>query len=69
MKSDFTLAKELSNNGRYIDDIDMLNFDNFSAIALQIYGKELTLEPSQTSGLQDDFLDVNVKIIDNKFVT
>ena len=69
MKADFTLAKELSNNGRYIDDIDTLNFDNFSAIALQIYDKEQTLEPSQTSGLEDDFLDVNVKIIDNKFVT
>ena len=69
INSNFYLAKELSNSSRYIDDIDTLNFDGFSSIALKIYDKELTLEPSQTSGLEDDFLDVNVKIIDNKFVT
>ncbi len=65
----FELAKKLSNNSRYIDDIATLNLENFLSIALEIYDKELTLEPSQNNGLEDDFLDINVKIINNQFIT
>ena len=69
MKTNFDLAKKLSNNSRYIDDIATLNIDNFGKLALEIYDRELLLEPSQTNGLEDNFLDINIRIINNTFIT
>ena len=69
MDIDFELAKELSRNSRYIDDIATLNFEDFLSLANDIYDKELILEPSDKNGFEDDFLDINLKVLDNKFVT
>ena len=69
MDIDFELAKELSRNSRYIDDIATLNLDDFLLLAKDIYDKELILEPSDKNGLEDDFLDINLRVLNNKFVT
>ena len=64
------LAKELSNNSRYIDDISTLNLSvNFGTLSKEIYDNSLVLEQSSESGLRDNFLDLHIYIKDGKFVT
>lgn len=46
-KTDVQLAKILSNNSRYIDDILVLNFTDFGNIAKCIYAEELILKKKQ----------------------
>ena len=48
-KSDLELAKTLSSNSRYIDDISTINYLGFGEIAKRIYHPSLILEES-TSG-------------------
>jgi len=64
------LAKELSNNSRYIDDVSAINLSvNFGMLAKEIYDPSLILEQSSVSGRRDNFLDLHVYIKDGKFVT
>lgn len=64
------LAKELSNNSRYIDDISTLNLSiNFGTLSKVIYDNSLVLEQSSDSGLRDNFLDLHIYIKNGKFVT
>jgi hypothetical protein len=66
-KSDFQLAKVLSYNSRYIDDILVLNCTEFGNIAKLIYAEELILEKSNSSTIQDTFLDLHIRIINKSF--
>ena len=64
------LAKELSNNSRYIDDVSAINLSvDFGSLAKEIYDPSLILEQSSVSGRRDNFLDLSVYIKNGKFVT
>ena len=67
MKDDFSLAKKLSFNARYIDDIACVNVTNFAEIAKQIYPNEIPLECNNTNDNKDVFLDLDIRIVDDKF--
>lgn len=67
--SDFELAKDLNNNSRYIDDISVLNFLGFGELAKRIYHKELILEESTSGYHYDHFLDLNIRVHNDNFVT
>ena len=54
-KTDFQLAKILSNNSSYIDDILVLSYNDFGNISKQIYAAELVLDKSNSSTIQDTF--------------
>ena len=69
MKNNFPLAKQLSYNSRYIDDIITPNISNFLDIASHIYPKELPLERSSSNSLHDCFLDLDILVKNNKFIT
>ena len=66
--SDFELAKVLSNNSRYIDDISVVNFLGFGELSKRIYHKDLLLEESTFSYRYDNFLDLSVRVYADKFV-
>ena len=66
-RKDFQLVYDLASTSRYIDDIITPNLENFGEIASQIYPKEIPLEPSDNNGVHDTFLDLDIKVIDNKF--
>ena len=66
--SDFKLAKILSNNSRYIDDISVINYLGFGELAKQIYHKELLLEESDFGYHYDNFLDLCVRIHSERFL-
>lgn len=67
-KSDMKLAKILSFNSRYIDDISTLNFLGFGEIAKHIYHPSLILEESTSGYHYDTFLDLNIRVYKNKFI-
>ena len=69
IKSDFSLAKKLSFNARYIDDIACINILNFIEIAKEIYPIEIPLNINNSDCLHDAFLDLDIRVFDNKFVT
>ena len=69
MRTDFPLAKKLSSNSRYIDDIITPNIPNFLDIASSIYQKELPLEMSSSNHLHDCFLDLDILVKNDKFIT
>ena len=68
LEEDMELARILSNNSRYIDDISVLNHLNFGSIARKIYHPELFLEESETGYHHDTFLDLLIRIFQGKFV-
>ena len=69
VKIDYTLAKLLSYNCRYLDDICTINLQNFGDIAKDIYDNTLVLEGSTCSYKQDTFLDLYIRVVDHKFIT
>ena len=69
VKKDYLLAKKLSYNCRYLDDICTVNLKGFGTIAKNIYDTTLLLEGSTSSYKWDNFLDLYIRIIDGKFVT
>ena len=69
VKTDYTLAKLLSYNCRYLDDICTINIQNFGDIAKDIYDNTLFLEGSTCSYIQDTFLDLYIRVVDHKFIT
>jgi hypothetical protein len=68
-KSDRQLAFVLSNNSRYIDDILVINHIGFGDIAYKIYPESLILEKSSPFTKRENFLDLHIRIINNKFLT
>ncbi len=61
------LARLLSNNSRYLDDILIINLKGFGKTATKIYPKELILENTNVSDTHDTFLDLDITIINDKF--
>ena len=68
-KTDYNLAKILSYNCRYLDDICTVNCKDFDTISKDIYDNTLILEGSTCSYKRDNFLDLYIRVIDGKFVT
>ena len=67
MKEDVALAKSLNYNSRYMDDIITINFSGFGQLANKIYDPSLILELSSVSGRRDAFLDLYIRIHNNRF--
>ena len=68
LEADIILAKSLSNNSRYIDDIAVVNMLSFSNIAKRIYHNSLPLEESEFGYHYDNFLDLCIRIHNNQFL-
>ena len=68
LSTDHKLAKILSANSRYLDDIAVINYLNFGNIAKQIYHPSLVLEGSTTGYHYDTFLDLQIRIYQKRFV-
>ena len=66
--TDHKLAKVLSSNSRYLDDIAVINYLNFGNIAKQIYHPSLILEGSNMGYHYDTFLDLQIRIYQERFV-
>ena len=58
----FNLARLLSNNCRYVDDINIINYQLFNNRAKEIYPVDLQLEKSGNDGKNVVYLDVRVRI-------
>jgi len=69
MKSNFSLAKKLSHNARYIDDIACPNVENFIFIANKIYPNDIPLTSGNPDHSHDVFLDLDICISNDNFVT
>ena len=67
MKEDVALAKSLNYNSRYMDDIITINFFGFGQLANKIYDPSLILKLSSVSGRSDAFLDLYIRIHNNRF--
>ena len=65
----FALAKLLSNNSRYIDDINIVNYKGFEIKAKEIYPQDLILERSGDNDKDISYLDVQIIIDNNKITT
>ena len=65
----FSLAKLLSNNSRYIDDINIVNYKGFEIKAKEIYPQDLILERSGDNDKDISYLDVRIIIENNKITT
>ena len=63
------MAKLLSYNCRYLDDIFTVNLNYFGDIEKDIYDSTLLLEGSACGYKHDTFLDLYVRVVDGKFVT
>ena len=61
------LAKKLSLNCRYLDDIGVLNFLGFDLVSKEIYHPSLILEGSNFGYHYDNFLDLSVRIFNGTF--
>ena len=69
-KTDYNLAKRLSYNCRYLDNICTVNLKDFGTISKDIYDNTLILEGSTNSYKRDNFLDdLYIRVIDDRFVT
>ena len=68
MKLIWNYLKKLSLNSRYLDDIAVINFLGFAAVARKIYHASLLLEESDFGYHYDHFLDLNIRVLDGKFV-
>ena len=65
----FNLAKLLSNNSRYVDDINIINYKHFKNISADIYTKDLQIERSGEDDKEINYLDIKITISDNGIIT
>lgn len=56
------LAKLLSNNSRYVDDLIIINYLGFEALIPQIYPPDLKMERSGDDNKVINYLDINISI-------
>ena len=61
----FSLAKLLSNNTRYVDDLATINYLHFERHIPHIYPSDLQMERSGNNNKDINYLDVNIQIGDN----
>ena len=59
----------MSYNCLYLDDICTVNLKDFDTISKHIYDNTLILEGSTCSYKHDNFLDIYIRVKDDKFVT
>ena len=69
VKTDYTLAKLLSYNCRYLDDICTIHLQNFGDIVKDIYDNTLLLEGSACCYKRDTFLKLHIRLVGHKFIT
>ena len=67
-KADYNLTNRLPYNCQYLDDICTVNLKVFDTISKDIYDNILILEGSTCSYKRDNFLDLYIRVIDDKFV-
>ena len=67
-EDNYKLARQLSLNSRYIDDISVVNYLGFGKIAEEIYHPSLLLECSNSGYHYDTFLDLNIRIHQGNFL-
>ena len=58
----FNLAKILSNNCRYVDDLITINYLNFNNIIGDIYPRSLEMERTGNDNKNVNYLDLNIKV-------
>ena len=66
------MAKKLSNNSRYIDNIGVCNMNNnneFMICSKDIYLKSIPLTTGCIGNDKDTFLDLDITIKENRFIT
>ena len=66
------MAKKLSNNSRYIDDIGVCNMNNnkeFMICSKDIYPESIPLTAGCIENDKDTFLDLDITIEENRFIT
>ena len=56
------LARLLSDNSRYVDDLSILNYRNFSNLIADIYPEDLVMERSGDDDKDICYLDVRITI-------
>ena len=69
LKDSITLAIKFSNTYRYIDDLLCINNKDFELSISDIYPKELILRKTNTSPRKSPFLDLDITITSNQFIT
>ena len=65
----FNLAKLLSNNSRYVDDINIINYKHFKNISADIYTKDLQIERSGEDDKEINYLDIKITISVDGIIT
>lgn len=63
------LARLLSNNGRYVDDVCIFNYLNFANLISDIYPEDLVMERSGDNNKVINYLDVSIRISSNGITT
>ena len=69
LKEKFNLTRLLSNNSRYVDDINIINYKTFMSIVKDIYPPDLKIERSGENDKNINYLDVNVLINEEGVIT
>ena len=64
-----SLAKLLSNNGRYVDDLCVFNYLNFANLISDIYPEDLVMERSGDNNKDINYLDITIKICSDSIST
>ena len=65
----FNLAKRLSNNKRYVDDLGVINYTSFASRIPEIYPPDLLMERSGNDNKFVNYLDIAVNIYSHKVTT
>ena len=65
----FSLARLLSDNSRYVDDLGIQNYRNFDHLIADIYPKDLIMERSGNDDKDVCYLDVRITIGSDGFAT
>ena len=68
LKDNITVAIKFSNTYRYIDDLLCINNKGFLTVS-DIYPKERILEKTNTTPRKSPFLDLDITISSNQFIT
>ena len=63
------LARRFQHVFRYVDDVLVISSGSFEDISKDIYGDVLVLEKTNTGGDEANFLDLNLRIVNDKLVT
>ena len=63
------LAKLMSNNCRYVDDVSIINYLNFGNLISEIYPSDLAMERSGDDNKHINYLDIKISIEDSSLKT